>query len=150
MLRTLTATVVNETTSGGLTINDGWFHGQLMNAPFGGVGTSGSGNYRGRFSFEAFTHRRTVAEVPNWVEKLLRVRYMPYDWRELARLRRLSGAKPNFDRDGRIVKGLGYWVGFVLSLGGSGAKGALLRWFVLFAVGVAASYGGLLKKRSAL
>jgi beta-apo-4'-carotenal oxygenase len=142
--------VLNETTSGGATINDGWFHAQLYNAPFGGVGTSGTGKYRGRHSFDTFTHMRTIAEVPGWVEPLLRVRYMPYQWSELARLRRLTFSKPDFDRNGRITKGLGYWVGLVLSLGGRGAKGALMRWLLLCVVGYAAWYGGLLKKRSSL
>lgn len=28
--------------------------------PFGGVGPSGIGNYHGRFSFEAFSHKKSV------------------------------------------------------------------------------------------
>src|SRR6201999_3947812 len=111
--------------------NDNYFHASLGNPPFGGVGDSGQGAYRARSSFDLFSHRRTVCETPGWADKLLRVRYMPYDWAGLRRLRRFTNAKPNFDRSGQIVKGLGYWVGLVLTLGGRGAKGALLRWLVL-------------------
>ncbi|MFC8427963.1 aldehyde dehydrogenase family protein [Streptomyces sp. NPDC057253] len=52
------------TTSGGVTRNDGLLHAALSNAPFGGVGGSGSGAYGGRTGFDTFTHRRTVAAQP--------------------------------------------------------------------------------------
>jgi len=106
---------------------------------FGGVGTSGAGSYRGRFGFVCFSHVRTVAAPPNFLEPLMRVRYMPFRWGELQRMRRMTGGKPDFDRDGRVVKGLWYWVKMVLTLrlgpgaakGDSGVTGALLRWAVL-------------------
>ncbi|GJC98079.1 aldehyde dehydrogenase [Colletotrichum higginsianum] len=120
--------VLNEVTSGGATINDAFFHASIATVPFGGVGDSGTGNYRGRASFEAFTHRRSVAQTPSWMEKFIRVRYMPYSPKELARLQRMTADKPDFDRNGVQIRGLGYWVRFVVGLGASGAKGALLRW----------------------
>ncbi|KAH8887753.1 aldehyde dehydrogenase [Thozetella sp. PMI_491] len=126
------AKVLNEMTSGGATLNDSFFHGSLNTVPFGGVGDSGWGNYRGKASFDCFSHFRTVAETPNWMERFLRVRYMPYNIKELKLLQRLTHPSPNFDRNGAIVKGLGYWTGLVLGLGGKGLKGAFLRWvFVL-------------------
>jgi len=36
--------------------------------------------------------------------------------------------KPNFDREGREVKGISYWLGFLFRLGGDGFKSALARW----------------------
>ena len=97
------------------------------------MGESGTGAYRGKASFDTFTHMRTVAETPNWMEKLLRVRYMPYDWKRLRFMQRVPGKKANFDRNGKVVRGLGYWVGFVVGLGGKGAKGALFRWLLVLA-----------------
>lgn len=64
------------------------------------------------------------------MEKLLDVRYPPYAGK-LAKFRQMSEVKPNFDRNGQEIKGVGYWVGFVTGLGSSSAKGALLRWAVV-------------------
>lgn len=49
------------TTSGGMTINDFALHCAINQAPFGGVGQSGSGAYHGKAGFDTFTHRRTIA-----------------------------------------------------------------------------------------
>lgn len=106
----------------------------------GGVGQSGTGSYHGYYSFKTFSHQRTIAKPPNWADSLLRVRYMPYSWPHLKRFQLMNSAKPNFDRQGKQVKGLKYLVGLVLRLGGKSSKGALLRWAVLvmaaLAVGV--------------
>jgi beta-apo-4'-carotenal oxygenase len=119
-------------TSGGATLNDSFFHGSIPSVPFGGVGTSGVGACRGRASFDTFTHRRTVAETPAWMEPLMRVRYMPYNRRLIRIMGKLNGqGKPNFDRNGQVVHGLGYWTAVVLGLGTSKFKGALLRWLVV-------------------
>ena len=122
-------------TSGGATLNDAYFHASVNTVPFGGVGDSGTGQTRGKASFDCFTHLRTVSETPGWAESLLRVRYMPYDWGRLNFMRRMTVKKPNFDRNGAIIKGFGYWVSFLLGLGARGAKGALMRWLVLLAAG---------------
>jgi beta-apo-4'-carotenal oxygenase len=119
-------------TSGGATVNDAYFHGSINTVPFGGVGDSGWGAYHGKASFDCFTHSRTVSETPAWAEKLLTVRYMPFDMSKLKLLNRLTTKKPDFDRSGKVVKGLGYWVGMVCGLGGKSAKGAFLRWAVVF------------------
>jgi acyl-CoA reductase-like NAD-dependent aldehyde dehydrogenase len=34
--------------------------------PFGGIGPSGSGNYKGKYSFDTFSHARAVIKVPSW------------------------------------------------------------------------------------
>lgn len=123
--------VLGQVTSGGATINDSFTHASVPTLPFGGIGESGTGAYHGKLSYETFTHRRTVAEVPGWMEKLLRVRYLPYDQAQLARFRWMNGSKPDFDRDGNQLQGLSYWTWMLLGLGGPSAKGALLRWLVI-------------------
>lgn len=105
--------------------------GSIVTVPFGGVGQSGTGCYRGVNSFEAFTHRRPVASTPSWLERLLRIRYMPYDMNELNRMRRLAGPRPDFDRNGRKLTGLSYYVGSMFGLGAKGAKGAFVRWLLI-------------------
>ncbi|KAK0733271.1 Aldehyde/histidinol dehydrogenase [Lasiosphaeria miniovina] len=126
--------VLNEMTSGGATLNDSFFHGSVNTVPFGGVGDSGWGSYRGKASFDCFTHFRTIAETPSWADKILRVRYMPYDMSKMRLLARLTAPKPNFDRSGSIVRGFSYWVKLIFGLGASSAKGALFRWLLLLAV----------------
>lgn len=69
-----TSRIINETRSGGATINDAFFHASIPTLPFGGVGESGTGSYRGRASYEAFTHRRTIVSTPGWMESLISVR----------------------------------------------------------------------------
>lgn len=118
------AKVLNEVTSGGATLNDSFMHGTVNTVTFGGVGHSGTGAYRGRASFDVFTHRRSVAETPGWMERFLRVRYMPYLWSE-RRVVELTTPKPNFDRNGELNKGLVYWARLLLGLGnGSSAQKA--------------------------
>lgn len=52
--------VRNETSSGGLCINDTLVHLSNSALPFGGVGESGIGNYHGKFSFDTFSHKKAV------------------------------------------------------------------------------------------
>jgi len=120
-------------TSGGATLNDAYFHGSINTVPFGGVGDSGWGAYHGKASFDCFTHFRTVSETPAWAEKLIAVRYIPYDMSKLKLLNRFTSKKPNFDRNGKVVKGFGYWASLVCGLGGKSAKGAFLRWMAVLA-----------------
>ncbi|KJZ69668.1 hypothetical protein HIM_10941 [Hirsutella minnesotensis 3608] len=126
--------VLVNVTSGGATVNDAFFHAQVNATPLGGIGTSGTGSYHGYYSFRAFSHQRAVAHTPNWTEKMLRVRYMPYSMKELVRFRMLAVPKPNFDRDGNQVKGLKDWLGLLLGLGGKSFRGAAVRWGLLLAL----------------
>ncbi|KAJ4302558.1 Hexadecenal dehydrogenase [Collariella sp. IMI 366227] len=110
-------------TSGGATLNDAYFHASVNTIPFGGVGDSGWGAYRGKASFDCFSHFRTVSETPGWVDKIIAVRYMPFDMKKLRLMNTFTGGgKPGFDRNGKVVKGMGYWVKMVCGLGSKSAK----------------------------
>lgn len=126
--------VLNEMTSGGATLNDSYFHGSVNAAPFGGVGDSGMGAAHGKAAFDTFSHARTIADTPYWADNIIRARYMPYDFKNM-RIIRFMAPKPNFDRNGKVVRGLGYWLGFLLGLGAKSGKGAFLRWLLLLAGG---------------
>ena len=52
--------VLNNTTSGGVTVNDVIFHVAQEDLPFGGVGPSGMGSYHGRDGFMEFSHKKAV------------------------------------------------------------------------------------------
>ena len=67
---------LHNTSSGGACINDAVMQIANENVPFGGVGTSGMGHYHGRYSFDAFSHKRSVVVTPTWLD--LPFRYMPY------------------------------------------------------------------------
>ncbi|MGA0601068.1 coniferyl aldehyde dehydrogenase [Caulobacter sp. KR2-114] len=53
-------TVLNSTTSGGVTVNDVIFHVAQEELPFGGVGPSGMGSYHGFDGFKEFSHRKAI------------------------------------------------------------------------------------------
>lgn len=120
-------------TSGGASVNDAFFHGSIPTLAFGGVGDSGQGAYRGKSSFDVFTHRRSVTTTPGWMEGLISVRYPPYDGK-LKKFRAMSEQKPNFDREGNEVKGVKYWVGMLAGLGSESMKAALMKWFLVVAL----------------
>ena len=52
--------VLNNTTSGGVTVNDVVFHVAQEDLPFGGVGPSGMGAYHGKDGFLEFSHPKAV------------------------------------------------------------------------------------------
>lgn len=52
--------ILHNTTSGGVTINDVFFHVAQEDLPFGGVGPSGMGAYHGKEGFDEFSHKKAV------------------------------------------------------------------------------------------
>ena len=55
--------VLNETRSGGVTINDTLLHAAVESLPFGGIGASGMGSYNGKTGFDTFSHAKPILEV---------------------------------------------------------------------------------------
>lgn len=64
--------IMKEVPSGGGMINEVVMHFINMNAPFGGMGESGMGNYHGKAGFESFSHQKTVMSKPMWFELFLK------------------------------------------------------------------------------
>ena len=58
--KTLRDWYINNTMSGGVTINDGLLHAAQHDLPFGGVGNSGMGHYHGYEGFTTFSKLRPV------------------------------------------------------------------------------------------
>jgi len=54
--------VLSATSSGGGCVNDTVMHFSNPRMPFGGVGNSGMGHYHGKFSFDAFSHHRSILQ----------------------------------------------------------------------------------------
>src|SRR5690606_13264527 len=61
---------------GGGTINDTLVHFVNDKLPFGGVGNSGIGAYHGKFSFDTFSHKKSITKRATWLD--LPLRYAPY------------------------------------------------------------------------
>ncbi|SCU94616.1 LADA_0G09736g1_1 [Lachancea dasiensis] len=95
--------IMNSIKSGGCAINDTIIHVGTMNAPFGGIGQSGQGSYHGKWSYQAFTHERTVLQQRLWMEFLDDTRNPPYNSNKLAILRTVLENDPGFNRSGSTV-----------------------------------------------
>lgn len=68
--------ILDETSSGGVSVNDTIMHMASPQLPFGGVGASGMGNYHGHFSFKTFTHAKSVYRKSTLID--IPLRYAPY------------------------------------------------------------------------
>lgn len=68
--------VLENTSSGGVTVNGTLFHIICSDMPFGGVGPSGMGQYNGRSTFDTFTHQRAVLTQATFIDPP--ILYAPY------------------------------------------------------------------------
>jgi len=71
--------VLNNTTSGGVTVNDVVGHIQVSDLPFGGVGPSGIGRYKGYEGFLNFSNARAISkQVGSRFDKFFEAIRPPY------------------------------------------------------------------------
>ncbi len=68
--------ILQNTSSGGVCINDTVMQVSINELPFGGVGDSGIGSYHGKASFDTFSHHKSVLSKSFFLE--LNWRYAPY------------------------------------------------------------------------
>lgn len=61
---------------GGGAVNDVLVHIANKNLPFGGVGNSGFGAYHGKYSFDTFSHKKSISKRGTWIDPP--IRYAPY------------------------------------------------------------------------
>lgn len=69
--------IIQKYSFGGGCINDTVIHLSNSRLPFGGVGHSGSGAYHGKFSFDTFSHKKSMIKKATWLD--LPLRYAPYN-----------------------------------------------------------------------
>ncbi|KAL8277569.1 hypothetical protein RQP46_010001 [Phenoliferia psychrophenolica] len=81
------------TRSGSFVQNDVLVQFLIPGLPFGGAGPSGYGGYHGKHSFDTFSHERSSAAIPNWLEMVLAARYPPYNQSKLKQMLLLTGQK---------------------------------------------------------
>jgi aldehyde dehydrogenase (NAD+) len=70
---------LNAVAFGGGCVNNASYHLTNHNLPFGGRGTSGTGNYHGKYSFETFSHKKSIMKTYTWLD--LFVKYPPFTGR---------------------------------------------------------------------
>jgi len=68
--------IIKSISFGGGCINDTVVHTATSHMPFGGVGESGMGSYHGKWSFDTFTHRKSILKKSFMFD--VRIRYAPY------------------------------------------------------------------------
>ncbi|XP_056313489.1 aldehyde dehydrogenase family 3 member B1 [Danio aesculapii] len=76
--------IMNETSSGSFCSNDSVLQSVMVGLPFGGVGASGMGSYHGRYSFDAFSHKKSCLLRSTQIECMTVLRYPPYEDRNLS------------------------------------------------------------------
>lgn len=71
-----TETLLSRLSFGGGCVNDTIMHLSHHDLPFGGVGASGMGHYHGKYSFDTFTHEKSVVKNSTLID--IPVRYAPF------------------------------------------------------------------------
>ena len=61
---------------GGSCVNNASWHLTNHHLPFGGRGFSGTGSYHGKFSFDTFSHKKSVLKTPTWFDPS--IKYPPF------------------------------------------------------------------------
>ncbi|WZZ60294.1 hypothetical protein YC2023_060401 [Brassica napus] len=88
--------------AGGIVVNDIAVHLAVPTLPFGGVGESGMGSYHGKFSFDAFSHKKAVL-YKSFIGDAA-IRYPPYSTGKLRLLKALVNS--NILEIFRVILGL--------------------------------------------
>jgi len=67
---------LNSVAFGGGCVNNASWHLTNHHLPFGGRGFSGSGHYHGKYSFDTFSHKKSVMKTPTWFDPA--IKYPPF------------------------------------------------------------------------
>lgn len=72
---------------GGGAVNNTIIHLANPHLPFGGIGTSGMGNYHGKDSFDTFSHQKSILDSDTWIDPS--IKYPPYSSRKMKWIKKL-------------------------------------------------------------
>lgn len=67
---------IQKVPAGGCCVNNASVHLINHQLPFGGRGASGVGNYHGKFSFDTFSHKKSILNSATWIDP--KIKYPPY------------------------------------------------------------------------
>lgn len=68
--------IIKKLKFGGGVMNDAIFHFGNPELPIGGIGNSGMGRYHGKYSFDTFSHKKSIVKKPYYLD--LSLRYPPF------------------------------------------------------------------------
>lgn len=73
--------IIEKVSFGGGCVNDTIIHCTSEGLPFGGIGISGLGNYHGKASFDAFSHKKSVVKSKKFAD--ISMKYPPFNKKKL-------------------------------------------------------------------
>lgn len=73
--------IIEKVSFGGGCVNDTIIHCTSEGLPFGGIGMSGLGNYHGKASFDAFSHKKSVVKSKKFAD--ISMKYPPFNKKKL-------------------------------------------------------------------
>lgn len=73
--------IIEKVSFGGGCVNDTIIHCTSEGLPFGGIGRSGIGNYHGKASFDAFSHKKSVVKSKKFAD--ISMKYPPFNEKKL-------------------------------------------------------------------
>lgn len=79
--------ILEQISCGGACVNDAMLHMSNPRLPFGGVGASGMGRYRGKAGFDLFSNHKSVLFKGPWPD--IALRYPPYSQSRLRWIKRI-------------------------------------------------------------
>lgn len=106
--------ILSRLRSGDCIVGDTLIHVAINDAPFGGIGRSGYGNFGGIWGFNTFTHQRIILKQPYWMDLALSMRYPPFKAWKTSAFKLAMERKPWFDRNGKDNISLMKWIALSL------------------------------------
>mmetsp|Transcript_1090 Transcript_1090/g.1767 ORF Transcript_1090/g.1767 Transcript_1090/m.1767 type:complete len:520 (+) Transcript_1090:176-1735(+) len=97
--------ILNNTQSGGVTVNDTVMHIANPHLPFGGAGTSGVGSYHGIHGFQEMSNQRAIMYRSTWLDP--NMRYPPYKASRAQSMEKMLFAEPMSPATKRLLLVLG-------------------------------------------
>ncbi|XP_025270977.1 aldehyde dehydrogenase, dimeric NADP-preferring isoform X2 [Camponotus floridanus] len=111
--------IINNTSSGGVLVNDVILHAAVETLPFGGVGNSGIGAYHGKYTYDTFTHKKgcLIRNYNKFAEILGKNRFSPYSDKKLMLLRHLLERRPGIPGAKYLPYVLMFGLGVLVTIG---------------------------------
>lgn len=79
--------IIEKVSFGGGCVNDTIIHCTSEGLPFGGIGRSGLGNYHGKASFDAFSHKKPVVKSKKFAD--ISMKYPPFNEKKLELIKKV-------------------------------------------------------------
>lgn len=79
--------IIEKVSFGGGCVNDTIIHCTSEGLPFGGIGRSGLGNYHGKASFDAFSHKKSVVKSKKFAD--ISMKYPPFNEKKLKLIKKV-------------------------------------------------------------